>query len=328
MKLREGLLLSLAFSLLFGACNTVRTESRELGLVEGVVQVNGTSRHYLKYVPSSAQSGSALVVLLHGGSQSMREIFYPKQTGTLRWLTLARRDGFVLIAPNGTNPTTGDAAGNEQNWNDLRSDGGLRDSQADDVSFILSLIDEMEKQHGVNPKRVYVTGASNGGMMTFRLLIEQPKRFAAGAAFIANLPATEVAIPTTRTPILICNGTDDPLVPDGGGTVAKNRGQVRSTQATVNFWLKVNGGNALQKSSRELPDTDLNDGSRLRESSYRAPDGSMPVLYIAVEGGGHYMPSSSAGELGAIVKRILGRHQNRDAEGADLAWEFMRAYQR
>jgi polyhydroxybutyrate depolymerase len=253
----------------------------------------------------------------------MREIFHPNQTGTARWLSLAKRDGFVLAAPNGTHSITGAAAGDNQRWNDLRSDGGARDSKADDVSFILSMIDDLVKTNDINPRRVYVTGASNGGRMTFRLLVEQPLRFAAGASFIANLPAGEVALPKVGTPIFICNGTEDPLVPDAGG-----RGEARSTEATVQYWVKANGGSVSTKSSRELPDADPRDGSRIREWSYGGSAGSMPVLYARVEGGGHYMPSSSAGENRPIVKKRFGHHQNRDADGADLAWDFMRVFQR
>lgn len=321
-----SLLLYLGF--VFGEDSSAAVYTLPDGLRERRLEVSGSTRHYLEYVPSSVEDKPPLVILLHGGGQSMRKIFRDNRTGTRRWLDLAKRDGFVLVAPNGTNPGDGDASGNRQHWNDLREDGAMSDSEADDTGFILALIDEMVKVHGIDPSRVYVTGASNGGMMTYRLLAEHPMRFAAGAAFIANLPAAHVARPSHGTPILICNGTLDPLVPYAGGMVLRNRGYVRSTLATVAFWTDANGVSSVAKTVYEMLDRDTGDGSRLEASGFADSDGTVRVLLIRMEGGGHYMPSSSAGESGPLVRRFLGESRNRDAEGADLAWEFMRRFNR
>ncbi len=321
-----SLLLFLGYA--FGEGSSAAAYSLPDGLRERKLEVSGSTRHYLEYVPSAVRDKPPLVILLHGGGQSMRKIFRNNRTDTRRWLDLAGRDGFVLVAPNGTNPGDGDTSGNRQHWNDLREDGAINDFDADDAGFILALIDEMVKVHGVDPSRIYVTGASNGGMMTYRLLAEHPLRFAAGAAFIANLPEAHVARPSHATPILICNGTLDPLVPYAGGTVWRNRGHVRSTVATVAFWTEVNGVKSAAETVYEMPDRDAGDGSRLEVSGFADPDGTVRVLVIQVEGGGHYVPSSSAGEPGPLVRRFLGESRNRDAEGADLAWEFMRRFNR
>jgi len=117
----------------------------------------------------------------------MRSIFRPNAGSTKEWMGLAKQEGCILLVPNGTNPETGDAYGDDQNWNDHRRDSAAGQTTADDAGFILALLDQITVQYPVDPEQIYVTGASNGGLMTYRLLIEAPDRFAAGAAFIANL---------------------------------------------------------------------------------------------------------------------------------------------
>lgn len=48
--------------------------------------------------------------------------------GTGDWVALAEEKGFVLVAPNGVNPKTGNSTGNRQQWNDLRSPSSVGDS--------------------------------------------------------------------------------------------------------------------------------------------------------------------------------------------------------
>lgn len=303
-------------------------DSLPSGFIERSLSTPEEQRYFLEYVPPEREQNAPLVILLHGGGQSMRKLFYAQRTATRRWFELASRDGFVLVAPNGVNPETGDAYGDHQHWNDLRIDGGASSSRAEDVGFIQRLIERMASDYDIDPSRVYVTGASNGGMMAYRLLVEQPQLFASAAAFIANLPASFIPAPANSTPIFIANGTEDPLVPERGGQVARNRGAVRSTAATVAYWLQVNGLHPAQGQTRILPDLDPTDECRLHETQYADSQGTIRVVYLRLEGGGHYMPSASARNPLPIVQRLLGPHQCRDAEGADLAWAFLRQYRR
>src|SRR5947199_169312 len=71
-----------------------------------------------------------------------------------------------------------------------------------------------------DPRQVYIAGISNGGMMTFRMLCEASELFAGAATVIANMPANVGArcAPRKPLPVVMFNGTADPLVPyDGGG---------------------------------------------------------------------------------------------------------------
>jgi polyhydroxybutyrate depolymerase len=104
--------------------------------------------------------------------------------GTQAWRDLAEENGFLLIVPNGTNARIGDPRGNDQNWNDCRSAARVGETKADDVGFIIALVEWAQREMRIDPLRVYATGASNGGGMSYRLAIERPDRFAAVAVFI------------------------------------------------------------------------------------------------------------------------------------------------
>jgi polyhydroxybutyrate depolymerase len=305
--------------------------SRDSGTwTESSLRVEGLDRWYRVYRPKSLACGAPVVVLLHGGTQSMREVFHARAGGTRAWKQIADRDGVLLIVPNGVNPQTGDTRGDNQNWNDLRADKFQKESQADDVTFIVRLLDELQKTDHFESRRVYVTGASNGGMMAYRLLIEVPERFAAAATFIAVLPAEwgGVQSPKRPTPLMIVNGTKDPLVSWDGGVIRGQSQPMMSVANNLKWWVRTNQAEENLGQDEALPDLSPNDGCRIFRTLHRAHDGGAPVLFLMIEGGGHALPSRAYTLPESwIVRRLIGP-VCRDAEGAELAWEFMAPFQR
>ena len=293
------------------------------GFAERSITVDGTPRYFLTPEAGSQKTFGAAVILLHGGGQSMRKLFAPNRAGTRKWLDIADRHNILLIVPNGTNAKTGDTKGDRQSWNDLRRSRSTGNSTSNDVKFISALIDSLASEKSFNRTQIYVTGASNGGMMAFRLLIERPDRFAAGAAFIANLPKEEIARAPRPTPVMIINGTEDKLILyDGGPVAGGRRGETRSTDATIDYWVNVNRADRGTATTKSLPDIDPDDGCRLVETRYPATEGGQEVLFIKMDGGGHTIPAQNAKSMGWMANRVLG-NRCRDADGADLAWEFM-----
>lgn len=326
--LRRILPLILLLMLWLSGCSPNARERSAQRLPEGWEEHSlvhdGSARWYRIYLPDPLPENPSLVLILHGGTLSMRSIFSPLADNSNSWLRLAEEQGIVLLVPNGTNPETGDSYGDDQVWNDLRPVGASGQSQVDDVGFILRLLDLVATQVPVDPDQTFVTGASNGGMMTYRLLIEAPERFAAGAAYIANLPDLDHPLPepSTRVPILIANGTADPLMPYEGGIVAKDRGLVISTRETVDWWVEMNGGEVDGKQSRTLPDLNPDDHCRIREDIYPAGEGGAEVRLYSMEGGGHTLPSlDRPGLFARLVSPLLGP-VCRDADGVLLAWDF------
>jgi polyhydroxybutyrate depolymerase len=292
-------------------------------LVEQSISHDGLTRWFLEHRPDSYAEGGALVILLHGGTQSMRKIFNRRNRGSRRWLDLSDANGFLLLAPNGVNPDTGDTKGDDQNWNDLRDEIG---GNVDDVGFLTALTYWAVTERGVDPSRVYVTGASNGGIMTYTALILTPEVYAAGAAFIANLPATEVPTPDNPTPIFIMNGTKDKLMKWDGGTVGQEGGEVRSALATRDYWVQVNAADAGNVQKAKLRNRRLFDGCRITSELYPATGAdSAPVQFYTMEGGGHMIPFTGFGSY-PLSYRLIAGPPCRDTDGADLAWDFMSQY--
>jgi poly(hydroxyalkanoate) depolymerase family esterase len=127
------------------------------------------------YVPVQAPRKPALVVVLHGCAQTAAS--YDLGVG---WSTLADRYGFALLMPQqqlSNNPN------NCFNWF-LPGDTGRGSGEA---LSIRQMIDTMIAAHGMDRKRVFVTGLSAGGAMTSVMLATYPELFAGGAV-IAGLP--------------------------------------------------------------------------------------------------------------------------------------------
>lgn len=295
------------------------------------IDVGGLKRWFRVFVPSRRMDKAPVVLLLHGGGRSMDKIFSKRAGGAREWPELAKRERFLLLAPNGTNSITGDPAGDLQQWNDLRGASPLLGSSADDVAFLLHLLRWAHAMFRTDAKRVYVTGASNGGMMTYKMLIEHPEVFAAGAAFLANLPIEPVTAgrPARSVPIMIVNGTKDPLMKYGGGRLWLGRGTFMSAMETALWWAEANGSRWGQVTASTLPDADPKDGCRIRVTRFQAATSAgAPVYLYTMAGGGHAMPSRKhALHDRWIVRQVIGP-RCRDAEAAELAWNFFRQFTR
>jgi polyhydroxybutyrate depolymerase len=289
---------------------------------EGSLRHGNLTRHFRYYAPANLPANAPVVVLLHGGNQSMRQLFKERAGGSRAWPALAQQQQFLLIVPNGVNSETGDTDGDRQSWNDCRQQGEVLD-RVDDVGFIGKLIDWAGERYRVDRRRIYVTGASNGGMMSQRLGIELGQRVAAIASFIGNLPdPSECRAARGPVPVMLVNGTADPVVPWAGGQVAGGETKVVSTLATVDYWLRVNGVEGATPIVTQLPNLNRRDRSRVISNRYESGAKGAPVWFYRVEGGGHTMPSVQY-EVPQFLQRRLVGNQNRDVEGAEAAWSFL-----
>jgi len=265
--------------------------------------VGGVERSYLLSRP--AQDGPRpTVVVLHGGTLDATNA--RRTTG---FEALVEREGIVAVYP--------DAIG--RNWNDGRSKGPGR---SDDVAFFHALVEALVAEGIADPRRVYVTGPSNGGMMTLRLVCEAADLIAAAAPIIASLPAELAASckPARPVSVLLMNGTADPLVPYGGGSVGYfgRRGDVLSTDATLTQ-LRVSNNSPGEATVARLPDLDPNDGSNVTVYTWSCASGASVVLY-RVEGGGHRIPQRSD-RARPVIDHLLGR-ENHDLDAAEAIWGF------
>lgn len=297
---------------------------------EAVLFHDGLDRWYRVYAPKDLPDNAPLVLLLHGGTGSMRKIFMPGRGATLRWPVLAEQEKFLLVAPNGVHIQSGDPKGNKQNWNDVRHNDGLGNTSEDDVGFLVKLLDHCHNEYKTDRSRTYVTGASNGGMMTFRMLIDAPEQFAAGVAFIATMPveSPHAKTPAEPTPLMIMNGTEDPLIKWNGGQITRGRSNQLSTPDTVQWWAKAIKATGSKSAEEALEDSATDDGCRVYLTRYEAARNGAPLWFYRVEGGGHSPPTAAYPlQDNFLIRNVIGT-TCRDVESADLAWAFMKQFQR
>lgn len=283
---------------------------------------DGLTRWMLTYVPAALPDRAPVVILLHGGTGGMTAVFENQAGASREWPYVADDEGFLLIAPNAVNPDTGDTAGDQQNWNDLRPVGTDRDSDADDVGFLRKVIDRAVIVHRSDPLRVYCTGGSNGGQMTYRLMMELSGKLAACAVMSSNLnePNDNFSEPTKPIPLLMSNGTEDPLMLYDG-----DPGKILSSEATVAWWVTRNRSGPTGPETA-LPNLDPNDGC---ETTWRIHPGgtdSAPVEVLKVTGGGHVPPSILHATPNNILTRRLLGVQSRDFETARRNWDFLKRH--
>jgi poly(hydroxyalkanoate) depolymerase family esterase len=143
-----------------------------LAEVQGFGSNPGALRMF-KYVP--ARPEPALVVVLHGCTQTAAS--YDLGAG---WSTLADRFGFVLLLPQQQHANNPNRCFNWFLPDDIAREKG-------EALSIRQMVETMIRDHGIDRRRVFVTGLSAGGAMTSVMLATYPETFAAGAV-IAGLP--------------------------------------------------------------------------------------------------------------------------------------------
>ena len=127
------------------------------------------------FVPAYLQQPRALVVVLHGCGQTAAG--YDLGAG---WSTLAKHCGFALLMPEQQLANNANGCFNWFNPDDIARGQG-------EAASIRQMIARMSADHGIDPRRILVTGLSAGGAMTAVMLATYPEVFAAGA-IIAGLP--------------------------------------------------------------------------------------------------------------------------------------------
>lgn len=281
------------------------------------IAVNGVERTYFIHQPDDLSNTAPvpLVLALHGGGRGDGE----KLASYLHLNSLADRHRFIVIYPNGIHA----------HWNDGRgyTSRGKSDPSIDDVGFISTLIDQQIKSNHVDAAKVYVAGVSNGGMMTYRLGCEITEKVTAIAPVIANIPANiiEDCQPSAPLPVLVINGTEDPLVPWDGGEVRffrKRMGIVLSTEKSVKFWLNRNHC-FPEPAVVSLPDLDPDDRSTVSVYRYSNPDQNCDVQLYTIYGGGHNIPGSKARDM----PLVLGQ-KNNDINTSEVIWNFFSRHSR
>ncbi|MBM3151140.1 MAG: hypothetical protein FJZ96_02870 [Chloroflexi bacterium] len=280
--------LMLALAALLSACTR---PNREVGKdILFSLEVDGRTRTWILHVPAVADANKPLplLVVLHGtygtGGKMQRALGFD---------VYADRRGFYVAYPDAyQKPGERDTA----RWNDGR--GTLESSlqEIDDVQFIVEMIAEIERTVALDAVRVYVTGASNGGMMTYRLGCQTSGVFAGIAPVIANIPEPifNACTPQAALAFVAINGSADPFIPLEGGEVCENvrfgceGGWVISQAQSVRKFVE---SNACQTDPLVtlLPVLEQ-DGTSVEQQTFPNCQHGVQVMAYIVQGGGHTWP--------------------------------------
>jgi polyhydroxybutyrate depolymerase len=297
-----------------GAAVCVPVAVAEAGerLEEHVLRHAGLDRRYALYAPAVPDGARApLVVVLHGGGGNGENAAY--MTG---FTEKARQEKFFVAYPDGT----GRRRSPLLTWNAWHCCGHAMKNRIDDVGFLRAMIDRLVRERPIDPRRVYVTGMSNGGMLTHRAGIELAGTVAAIAPVVAALFGDEPR-PAGPVPVLIINGALDAAVPPAGGppggraTAAWDGTPVRPAAHQAQFWAAANG------CEPEPRRTATGRGEALIEIwRYTCPGGRDVVRYL-VGDNGHAWPGGRKGSR-------RGDPPGRSVNATDVIWDFFKAYSR
>ena len=269
-------------------------------------QIGGRQRIFYVYTPREFKPGAPLLFMFHGGGGDggmARE-----GTGK-EFEMLADRYGFLVAYPDGIGRSwTG--CRKEQNRTSTRG-------QVDDIGFVEAIIAHEAARHGIDKKRVFATGHSMGGQFSYRLALERPHEFAAIAAVSSNLPTSDnmdCEPQNVPMPVLIMNGTADPVSPYNGGSNGRTTGKSMSTDDTARYFTKLNGLADMPVVER-LPHRNPSDHTSVDRLSWTAPGKPSVVLY-RINGGGHLVPQPYY-----RYPRVVGT-MTEDLDAPAAIWEF------
>lgn len=273
------------------------------------IMVDGRVRRYLVHDFATGSDLAPLVILLHGGGGSGQNMV--EQTG---FDAVAARDGLIAVYPYGSNGVFDNVL---LTWNAAHCCAYAMRDNVDDVHFLSLLIDHLIAPRKVDPGRVYVTGLSNGGMMTHRVGIELADKVAGIAPVIAGIFGDE-PVRDYAMPVLIINGAEDQRVKAAGGElqgfglgISPADLPTLPIAAQGEYWARVNVCKSVVDSANATYDHrvygDCRAGGRLES-------------YV-VKGNGHAWPGGRAprGEADTPVQTF---------NASEVIWNFFKPLRR
>jgi polyhydroxybutyrate depolymerase len=271
------------------------------------LDIAGETRRYQLYIPETEPPDDAwpLVIVLHGLGGSAARV-----RALAGFDDVAAEHSFIVAYPEGLSSA----------W----IDGGISGSFTEDdiatrnLAFLAELIDSLDAGYGLDERRVYLAGISNGGMFAFHAACNLSERIAAvGLVAATGLSySVDSCMPAEPVSYVAFHGTSDVVVPYDGGLIVpgfEDLGSFQSAHESAAFWAATNGC-APEPVSEDLPDTIAGDISIASRESWEACT-SGAVQLITLDGSGHTWPGHppATQRLGAT---------NLDIDATEMLWEF------
>jgi len=269
------------------------------GIIDGSLFHDGLNRSYILYVPENYTGDEVvpLVLNFHGYTSNAKD-----QMGYGDFRPIADQEGFIIVHPQGS-LLEGETHFNVGGW--------TLESTVDDVGFTASMLDKLEEEYNIDPKRIYSTGMSNGGYMSFLLACQLSERIAAIASVTGSMtPQTfNFCDPKHPMPIMQIHGTQDAVVPYGGANWSKPISEV------LNYWVEFNAC-SISAQLTDLPDHNLEDGSTVQRQEYGDCKNNAQTIHYRIDKGGHTWAGSS----------FWVPKTNYDMNASEVIWAFFAQY--
>jgi polyhydroxybutyrate depolymerase len=287
--------------------------------ISGVAGQMDQVRQYAVHVPRGYNRGTPVpaVFCIHGLTQTAAFCLYQG----VNWPDKGDQEGFVVIMPNGY----------MNSWNAGTCCGGAAQAGLDDVALMRAIFADVGTHVNIDLGRVYATGFSNGGFMSYRLACEASDLFVAVAPAEGAVGTAEAGAgiselttglttdftscaPSRKVSILDIHGTADPLVP------------YADQAPSLAYFQEASGCSATQQAA-SIP----GGGGDTRCASFTGCP-SCPQVEItggSVDGGGHcWFGSPNCGTgAGALGDAIVGNNSDYLAN-TEAIWNFFASLSR
>jgi polyhydroxybutyrate depolymerase len=245
------------------AGGTVACPSGALGPGDerGSLEHGGMTRSIIVHVPSGYDNTRPIPLVLNFHGATMTAALQQQTTGMN---AKADEAGFVVVYPEGV----------DRSWNAGACCRGAAQMDIDDVGFARALVEYTRGRVCVDPKRIYATGFSNGGRMSYRLGCEAADLFAAiapvaGTKSFPDLQNSPGCTPKRPIPLLDIMGSADSRIEAQPGQIAE--------------WVAFNG---CKDAEAEMT---YQEGRHVCYSYKQCTAGAL-VSYCIVDGLGHAWP--------------------------------------
>ena len=241
------------------------------------LNVNGANRNMLVYAPSGIEKNRPLIIQMHGYNQ---DAAYQKNAA--KWESIADTGRFVVVFPNG--------------------EGRAWDISGDkDLNFIKAIINEMNNKYGIDKKRVYVSGFSMGGMMSYHVANKLGDQIEAIAPVSGG---GGVNSPKRAMPIMHTHGTSDDVV------------NYNSTVNTVKSWVSAQKCSSSSQKIKPYPST--KPGSAASLEIWSGCNDGVEVRLLTIDGKGHWYSMDEAASVNTSVE-IWNFVKNYSLDGSSIA---------
>ena len=254
--------------------------------------------YYIQLAHPEAEGPSSVLFNLHGyGSNALEQMNYTNFNN----LANTEENNFILIHPQGA-PLNTVLTSSSSHWN---SGGWTIGSTVDDVDFIDTIIKLVSQKYNLNQDRIYSTGMSNGGFMSYHLACNLSSKIAAVASVTGSMSKEtyEDCNPAHPTSILQVHGTIDATVPFDGNSALG----MRSINDVMDYWKLYNACDVDPTSIiTDYFDIEI----AVQHDTYSNCLNDVHVELYKIEGMGHTWPYK--GRYGISATEII--------------WEFINTY--